>query len=184
MSKPGLLSGDRIRELVLEVADLLGPEGPQATVVLVGGSLLAWHGLRSATEDVDTSVRIDAGLQAAVLQVAQKHGLAVDWLNDHAASWHPETLRLEDCDVLVNHPGLRVLGAPLPAVFLMKLNRSQPQDVADMITMWTWVAPVFPTARDVSAAFYAAFPLEKWDEYLATQVVDIARRAGTTLPLE
>jgi hypothetical protein len=41
VSTPGLFSGERIRELVVEVADLLGPERAQATVVLVGGSLLA-----------------------------------------------------------------------------------------------------------------------------------------------
>jgi hypothetical protein len=116
--------------------------------------------------------------------VAERHGLAVDWLNDHAVPWHPETLRPDGCDVLLDHPGLRVLGAPLPAVFLMKLNRSQPQDVSDMITLWPRVAPAFPTARDVSTAFYAAFPFEEPDEYLEAQIVDVARRAGMTLPLE
>lgn len=183
MNTPGMFSGERIRELVVEVADTLDPDTAQATIVLVGGSLLAWHGLRPGTEDIDTSVRIDAELRVAVRLVAERHGLAIDWLNDHAVPWHPETLRLEDCDLLVDHPRLRVLGAPLPAVFLMKLNRSQPQDVADMIMMWALVASAFPTARAVSAAFYAAYPVEELDEFLEAQVVDIARRAGMTLPL-
>ena len=184
MNDPGTFTGDRIRQLVLEVADLLDDDRPQATLIVVGGSLLAWHGLRVATEDVDSSVRIDAALRAAVQRVAERHRLAVDWLNDHSAAWHPRTLRLDDCDVLVEHPRLRVLGAPLHAVFLMKLNRSQPQDVVDMITLWPLVAEVFPTSRSVTDAFYAAFPLEEPDEYLAAQVVDVARRAGTALPIE
>jgi hypothetical protein len=183
MTPPGLLSGERIRELLVEVADQLDPGAPQATVLIVGGSLLAWHGLREATEDVDTSTRIDAGLRAAVRIVAERHRLAVDWLNDHAVPWHPQTLHPEDCDLLVEHPRLRVLGAPLPAVFLMKLNRSQPQDVADMITLWPLVAQEFPTARVATEAFYAAFPVEEPDPHLGAQVVDVARRAGWALPL-
>ena len=184
MTTQGLFSGDRIRELVREVADTLSPEKPQATVLLVGGSLLACHGLRLGTEDVDSSLRIDADLRTAVRLVAERHQLAVDWLNDHSAAWHPRTLRLEDCDVLVEHPRLRVLGAPLSAVFLMKLNRSQPQDVTDMITLWPLIAETFPTARAVTDAFYAAFPLEETDEHLAKQVVDLAHSAGKSLPLE
>lgn len=184
MTTPGLLSGDRIRDLLHEVADCLSPEREQSTVLMVGGSLLAWHGLRPGTEDVDSSMRIDDGVKKAVQQVAEKHRLAVDWLNDHSAAWHPQTLRLEDCDVLVEHPRLRVLGAPLHAVFLMKLNRSQPQDVVDMITLWPLVAHVFPTARIVTDAFYSAFPLERPDDYLGAQVIDVARRAGMSLPVE
>jgi hypothetical protein len=108
--------------------------------------------------------------------------LAADWLNDHSAPWHPATLRLEDCDVLVEHPRLRVLGAPLASVFLMKLNRSQPQDVSDMIALWPHVADAFLTARAATDAYYNAFPNEEYDEYLSTQVIDVAHRAGRVLP--
>ena len=117
MTTQGLFSGDRIRELVREVADTLSPEKPQATVLLV------------------------------------------------------------------EHSRLRVLGAPLSAVFLMKLNRSQPQDVTDMVTLWPLIAETFPTARAVTDAFYAAFPLEETDEHLGSQVVDLALSAGLSLPL-
>ena len=181
MNTPGTFTGDRIRELILEVADLLDDDRPQATLIVVGGSLLAWRGLRLATEDVDSSLRIDADVKAAVRAVAERHGLAADWLNDHSAAWHPQTLRPDECDLLVDHPRLRLLGAPLWSVFLMKLNRSQPQDVTDMIAMWPHVAGTFPTARSVVDAYAAAFPFEEPDEYLIGQVVDIARRAGMDL---
>ena len=183
MNSPRLLSGEQIRELLLEVAEELESGRAQTSVVLVGGSLLAWHGLRYATEDVDSSLLLDEELRGAVRRVAERHQLTIDWLNDHAAPWHPESLQHEDCDVLLNHPRLLVLGAPLVAVFLMKLNRSEPQDVLDMITIWPFVAAVWPTARDVTDAFYAAYPLGKHDPYLGGQVIDIAQRAGSKLPL-
>lgn len=183
MSESGLLSGERIRELVTEVAEQLGVQRTRATIIMVGGSLLAWHGLRSATEDVDTTVHLDAELRSAVRVVAERHRLAVDWLNDHAAPWHPETLRPEQCDLLLDHPRLRVLGAPLADVFLMKLNRSEPQDVLDMIMLWPLVVSVFPTGSHVVDAFYQAYPLEEPDDHLGAFVVDLAERAGLSLPL-
>lgn len=143
---------------------------------------MALHGLREATEDVDTSLRLDADVRAAVRVVAERRLMAIDWLNDHSAAWHPQTLRPEDCAVLLEHPQLRVLGAPLPAVFLMKLNRCQPQDVVDMIALWPLVVDEFPTARAVTDAFYAAFPNEEEDQGLEGYVLDLARRAGLDLP--
>jgi hypothetical protein len=41
MNPSGMFTGERIRLLVGEVAELLDPGRPQATVIIVGGSLLA-----------------------------------------------------------------------------------------------------------------------------------------------
>lgn len=184
MTFDGLFSKDEIRELVIEVATELNPTKPPSTILVVGGALLAWHGLRLSTKDVDSSVRLDDDLKSAVRVVAKRHQLASTWLNDYAAPWHPRTLQLEECQVLLEHPHLKVLGAPLAAVFLMKLNRSLPHDVSDMIALWPLVAQTFPTARSATDAFYAAFPLEAVDEFLGPQVANVALRAGQTLPLE
>jgi hypothetical protein len=183
MSTGHLFTGNRIRGLLREVAEALGKDNPQETVVVVGGSLLAWHGLRSSTEDVDSSTHISEAVREAVRLVAARHQLATDWLNDHSSAWHPRTLQASDCETLLEHPRLRVLGAPLWSVFLMKLNRSGAQDVADMIAMWPLVARRFPNARAVTDAFFAAFPMESPDEFLGAHVADIARRAGMELPL-
>lgn len=183
MTSGYLFSGNRIRELLGEVAEQLGPKFPQETVIVVGGSLLAWRGLRASTQDVDSSKRISTEVRAAVRAVAVRHQLAADWLNDSSAAWHPQTLEANECELLVEHPQLKVLGAPLWSIFLMKLNRSEPQDVVDMITLWPLVAEVFPTAQVATEAFYAAFPLENPDEFLGAQVIDVARRAGMHLPL-
>lgn len=66
----------------------------------------------------------------------------------------------------------------------MKLNRSQPQDVLDIITMWPLVTEIFPTAQAVVEAYYSAFPLEERDEYLESAVIDLATRAGLNLPAQ
>jgi hypothetical protein len=97
-------------------------------VVLAGGSLLAWHGLRESTRDVDSLRPLTAELAKAADEVGATHGLAVGWLNARAAAFIPLTLHVEDCTVLLDHPRLRVLGAPLDQVFLMKLYAARDRD--------------------------------------------------------
>jgi hypothetical protein len=106
-----------IKQYVAEVAEHLQPDGERRVLVVVGGALLAWHGLRDTTRDVDSVRPLDEELKAAVAAVAERHGLAATWLNDRAASF----LREDECTVLLDHPALHVLGAPLDQVFLMKL---------------------------------------------------------------
>ncbi len=48
------LGGEEIRSHLQEVAAQLGGKGPKHTLVLVGGALLAWHGLRDTTRDGET----------------------------------------------------------------------------------------------------------------------------------
>jgi hypothetical protein len=179
----GLLNGDDIKRLVSEVAVELGPLSPQRTLVIVGGSLLAWHDLREATQDVDTILRLDEELKSAVAVVAARHELSVSWLNDHAAAFRPSTFAHERCDLLLEHPALLVLGLPLPDVFLMKLRRADPADLNDMRALWPHVSEDFATARHIVAAFYAAFPHEPADEYLAELVIAELARGGIDLPL-
>ncbi len=69
------LDGQAIRALVGEVADRLPPEGRQHLVVLAGGSLLAWHGLRESTRDVDSLRPLAAELARAADEVGAAHGL-------------------------------------------------------------------------------------------------------------
>lgn len=183
MTPDGLLDGDDVRRLVNEVADELAVAGPQRTLIIVGGSLLAWHGLRDATEDVDTIRPLDAELKSAVAAVAARHELSVTWLNDDATAFAPFTLDPERCEPLAEHPTLRVLGLPLRDVFLMKLRRADPADLNDMRVLWPHVSKDFGTARHILEAFYEAFPDEPADEYLAHFVVTELARGDIHLPL-
>ena len=181
MTAPGLLDGATIRRLLREVADELAGASEQCTVIMVGGSLLAWNGLRDATEDVDSIRLLDDHLRSAVGRVAVRNKLAVDWLNDHATAFAPATLDIAECDVLLDHPQLRVLGAPLREIFLMKLRRADPADLQDMRSLWPHVSDRFSSAAAVVEAFKAAFPSEPDDEFLGSFVVDELAKGGFTL---
>jgi hypothetical protein len=109
------LDGHTIRALLGEVAGRLPPAGPQDLVVLAGGSLLAWHGLRESTRDVDSLRPLAAELAQAADEVGAAHGLAIGWLNARAAAFIPLTLNVEDCAVLLDHPRRRAVLAGLPA---------------------------------------------------------------------
>lgn len=143
-----------------------------------GGSLLAWQGLRPSTADVDSIRRLDDELRHAVSEVAERRGLAPDWLNDHASAFAPVTLDVADCDVLLDHPRLLVLGVPLRDVLLMKLSRSDPADLSDIRAIWPHVSDRFATAVAVVDAFHAAFPHEPDDEHLGAFVAAELAKGG------
>jgi hypothetical protein len=69
------LSGTEIRTLVQEVAERLDPKGKRHVLIIVGGSLLAWRGLRETTEDVDSVRLIDDEVRSAVASVAAAYRL-------------------------------------------------------------------------------------------------------------
>jgi hypothetical protein len=130
------LSGDEIKTLIAAVAERLDPNGDQHVLIIVGGSLLAWNGMRGTTDDVDSVSRLNEELRTAVEKVALENDLAPDWLNANAAPFRPNSLDVKACDQLLDHPRLLVLGAPIREVFLMKMYRAWPNDQADMVTMW------------------------------------------------
>ncbi|MCW2620861.1 MAG: hypothetical protein JWL64_463, partial [Frankiales bacterium] len=158
------LNGQRIVQYLTEVADRLGPDGPEQTVIVVGGSLLALRDLRQmalrdlrqTTLDIDSVRPLDAELMTAVAAVAAEHGLAPRWLNDNAAMFKPATLRDSDCLVELRRGRLLVLGAPLDQVFLMKLYASRAPDLDDLVKLWPHCG--FASPQDAVDAFDSAYP--------------------------
>jgi hypothetical protein len=169
------LAGGDIADHLIEVADVLGPEGPEHVLVLVGGALLALHGLRESTRDVDSVRRLDDELTRAVAIVAERHELASKWLNSSAAAFLPETFDEAECEVILSHHRLRVLGAPFAQVFIMKLYASRAQDYDDMIELWPLTG--FETPEQAENMFWIAYPHAPEDEYLLTLIRDIAYKA-------
>jgi len=184
MNSDGVVfDGERIKQLIVEVADeLVG--GEQHVIIVVGGSLLAWHGLREATQDIDSIRELDYEMRAAVRRVAERHRLAHDWLNDHAKAFAPTGFDTEACEILLDTPRLKVLGAPFRDVFLMKLRRGDPQDLIDMRALWPHLETQFASAKEVVGAFFQAFPDEPEDAYLSRLVADELAKDGITLPLD
>ncbi|MGH8938235.1 MAG: hypothetical protein ACRDV2_02680 [Actinomycetes bacterium] len=146
-------------------------------MVLAGGALLAWAGLRNTTADVDTVERIDEQLQAAVRRVAERHDLSTTWLNDRAAGFVPATLSEHECQRLWEHPRLLVLGAPWRDVFLMKLLASRDRDWDDLVELWPLSG--FTDPHEVVSEYYRAYPHEEVDPYLVRHVRNITRAAIT-----
>lgn len=131
------LEGRRDLEALLgELGRELSSDGTVAEVVLVGGSWLLWHEQRAATRDVDSAQRVNPAVAAAVRRVADRHGLAEDWLNDRAAMFWPADADLADCRVVYEAGGLTVKVPAPEVVFVMKLYRASPQDHEDMILLW------------------------------------------------
>lgn len=166
------LDGHTIRALLGEVADRLPPEGPQHVVIVAGGSLLAWQGLRESTRDVDSLLPLAAELAQAADEVGAAHGLAVGWLNARAAAFSPLTLRLADCTTLFAHPRLRVLGAPLDQVFLMKLYAARDRDLDDLRALWPITG--FDSPQQAAEQFGQAYPHAPEDPYLANFIASVA----------
>ena len=170
------LDGQHIVQFLTEVADRLGPGGPEHVVIVVGGSLLALRDLRQTTVDVDSVRRLDSELMTAVAAVAVDHGLAPRWLNDSAAMFKPATLREGDCHVELKRGRLLVLGAPLDQVFVMKLYASRAPDLDDLVTLWPHCT--FGSPQAVVDAFDLAYPHLEHDPYLIDHVAAIAVAAS------
>jgi hypothetical protein len=161
------LRREDITSLLHEVSEELSG-GPARRIVVVGGALLALHGLREATRDVDSTTAVDAELREAVARVAARHGLAPAWLNDRARPYLPATFDEHECDVLIEGPGLTVLGAPFDQVFLMKLFASRAADAEDVEVLWEHCS--FETPEAAAEAFHLAYPHLEVDEYLADHI--------------
>lgn len=174
----GVLSGDDILGLLGAVADRLeeslGVE--PATIVVVGGSFMALHGLRAGTADVDTITRIDDRLRGVVEEVAAESDLRPDWLNDRSAAFAPVGLDITSCTTLFERRSLIVLGPHADFVFLMKLLAARSVDYEDMVALWPSCS--FGSAADAVSRFHAAYPHVERDPHLLDFVRGVASQSG------
>ena len=123
---------------------------------------------------MDTLERIDAELADAVVAVALARDLAPALLNDASAAFRPQTFVQADCDVLLDHPRLLVLGAPLRQVFIMKLfaARVRTRDYDDLVALWPECG--FESAEEAVELYRDAYPHEAQDPYLVEYVRGLA----------
>jgi hypothetical protein len=142
-------------------------------IVVAGGSLLAWRGLRATTLDVDSVSHLVDELVLAAERVAHRHDLDPTWLNDRAAAFLPQTFDESACDVLHEHPRLLVLGLPFRELFLMKLFAARGRDYADLVSLWSHTG--FAAPEEAVEAMYDAYPAAPRDEFLESFVAEIAR---------
>jgi hypothetical protein len=167
----------QIVALLQEVAVELGDDGARHVVIIVGGSLLAWHDLRESTVDVDTIRRIDDELAGAVEVVASRHNLAPRWMNDRAAMFTPQTFEESSCEVLLETSRLVVLGLPLRDVFLMKLFAGRGRDHDDLVSLWPHCG--FVSVGEAVAEMYVAYPAAPDDPHLESFLEQIIKEAAS-----
>ncbi|MGB3675446.1 MAG: hypothetical protein WA988_13495 [Candidatus Nanopelagicales bacterium] len=155
---------------------MAGSDCPQHTLILVGGSLLAWHGLREATLDVDSVLRLGAELSAAAALVAKRNGLPPRWLNSDAHPFAPLTLEESECEVLAEYLRLKILGAPWTQIFVMKLYAGREQDREDLVAIWSRTG--FSSADAAAAMFREAYPHAPDDEFLGNYIETVVAVAA------
>ena len=173
-SLPEELDAGAIEAYLMDVANAIPDGTVQFEIVVVGGSLLALLGYRESTSDVDSVTRLEQTLRDAAEEVARRHGLSPTWLNDAAAQFLPQTFNKDDCSVLFDHTQLRVLGAPLQQVFLMKVLAARTRDITDLEVIWSDCG--FDSPERAADLFHEAYPNENYDPYLADW---IRRRAAS-----
>ena len=145
-------------------------------LVIVGGSYLALEDLRDSTRDVDTASRADDTLRQAIAEVAKARDLPLDWMNDRAFAFRPLGMRDDECDVLLEGEGLRILLPPANWIFLMKLYAARVSDHEDMIALWPSCS--FGSSAHAAEAFRGAYPHAPDDPGLAEYIERIASAAG------
>lgn len=166
------LDDSAIRSFLNDVAQELGDLGPEHSIVIVGGALLALRELRESTIYIDSITHLGNELNAAIASVAKRHGLPRNWLNDSARGFTPATFELSACEVIFQSQRLRVLAAPMKQIFVMKLYRSDAQDFEDMAAIWSQCS--FDSPSQAVDLFYEAYPHAPDDEYLEAFVQQIA----------
>ncbi|MDA2989454.1 MAG: DUF6036 family nucleotidyltransferase [Actinomycetota bacterium] len=72
------MDADAMRSTLTDVAQELGPNGPQHTVVIVGGAHLALTGIRESTVDIDSITLLDDELKSAIKSVALNRGIQLN----------------------------------------------------------------------------------------------------------
>lgn len=165
------LTGAELLRLVEEVADELPEDDYRRSLIVVGGAALAWSDLRDATRDVDCLESLDETLTQAIEVIARRHDLAPRWMNDAASSFRPAGVELDRGTVVLDHPRLLVITAPLDQIFIMKILASRAADTDDIAALWPLTS--FATPHEAAQAFRAAYPHEAEDPHLAAWLAGI-----------
>lgn len=114
-----LLNRDAIVELLTELGETLAAEGEHADLFIVGGAAMALaYSTRRATRHLDAVFEPKQIVYAAAKDVARKHDLPDDWLNDAVKGFLPGAD--PNATTLFEQPGISVRIASPRYLFAMK----------------------------------------------------------------
>ncbi len=171
MSEP-LMARDQILDALRLLGEKVLRRGKRADVFIFGGAVMVLaYQARPATRDVDAVFEPDTEVVAAAAEVAAELGLPRYWLNNQGSSYL-SPLRGEGNPVILDDPGIRVMGASKELALAMKLGSARrEQDMEDI----RWLLGELKItgldqARGVFSRFY---PAEQLKERATMLVEDI-----------
>ena len=107
----GFFDQDKVVALMSEPADAMAADGIGAKIVVVGGGALCFVYDRQAITDVDAAIYPKETVARFAAEIARRHGLRPDWLNDNAVGWCPRAWAGPVCAA---RSALAVLGGRSP----------------------------------------------------------------------
>lgn len=169
------------REVILDALRRVGKKvyarGKRADVFVFGGAVMVLaYKARPATRDVDAVFEPDDEVLTAAEEVAAELGLPRYWLNNQGSSYL-SSLRGESNPVILDEPGIRVMGASKELALAMKLGSARrEQDTEDIRWLLGELNIVhLDTARGIFARYY---PGEEFKDRAVLLVEDILTMPG------
>ncbi|MGI8608570.1 MAG: DUF6036 family nucleotidyltransferase [Candidatus Dormibacteria bacterium] len=128
-----LMGRQEMIDALRRVGEKVFRKGRRADVFVFGGAAMVMaYQARPSTRDVDAVFEPDDEVQAAALEVAEEMGLPRYWLNNQGSSYL-SSVRGDMHPVLLDEPGIRVMGTSKELALAMKLGSARrEQDLADI----------------------------------------------------
>ena len=156
----GSFDRDALIGLFSELAELLRRDRVRGHIYVVGGAAMVLGYRRGrTTKDVDAHVKNrgpeHASVMEAVREIARKHDLPEDWLNETATMFSP---RGEDprAKTVFSSQYLTVTGASAEHMLAMKLQAGREGDIDDIDTLLTHLQ--ITTSEDALELYEQVFP--------------------------
>jgi hypothetical protein len=174
VSRQGLgLGRDDIRELLDELSAELARRGARADLFLVGGAAIAVaYDSARATRDLDAVFLPTEVVRESALAVAERRGLAKDWLNDAVKGFLPGPD--PDAERFYASDSLTVDVASARYLLAMKLFSSRVENDADDI-MFLYRQLGFTTSAeglDLVESIYRGRPIAAKVQFLLEEIVE------------
>lgn len=173
-----MLSKDDIEKYLSELNAILDSKDTSGEVIICGGTVMTYvFSAREATKDIDSAFAPAEVIRAAIDEVAGKHNLDGDWMND-AAKAFIDTTRM-DFEVVKDYGNLVVKRPSDEAMLAMKLcsAREGTKDFDDALFLMGIVQPAEfdqvmdiiednmpPYARTPLAGFFAREVFQRYCE--------------------
>ena len=129
-----MLTKDQIEQYLSEIDAELASRNLTGEIVMCGGAVMAYvYDARPSTKDIDALFAPTRELREIAAEIAERHGLEDDWLND-AAKGFIDTSRMA-FEPVMELPALRVMRPNDEAMLAMKLTsaREDSKDAADAV---------------------------------------------------